>query len=170
MGTVASGVAPELYYAKGPNARRRRKGGGSVYFRSRDGLWMGYLPITQEDGTRKRKHVGSTRYCETLKKLRTLRAEVGAPALSRLDSPQPRMTLARAAATHTDAEWAALYLESRGLCFYCGNHANPPEKDHKVPIYRGGSDGIDNIAVSCAPCNRAKHTLTADEFAPGIAS
>lgn len=43
-------------------------------------------------------------------------------------------------------------------CIYCGN--NPPsailEVDHIVPVSKGGTDVIDNLATSCFDCNRGK--------------
>lgn len=146
------------------HGKRRRQGGGSIFIRARDGLWVGRLE--QPKGSRRerqRQQVASARYCDLLKKFRLLRIGAEAPLLP-ATSPRSNASRARVKATHTRIEWALLYLESRGLCFYCGEHANPPERDHKVPFGRGGSDGIDNIVVSCMGCNRAKGTKTADEF------
>jgi 5-methylcytosine-specific restriction endonuclease McrA len=36
--------------------------------------------------------------------------------------------------------------------------------DHRTPIARGGRHQLDNLAVSCAPCNSAKGKLTEAEF------
>jgi hypothetical protein len=43
-------------------------------------------------------------------------------------------------------------------CCYCGNlfSANELTIEHKIPICMGGSSEISNIALACAPCNRAK--------------
>jgi 5-methylcytosine-specific restriction endonuclease McrA len=38
------------------------------------------------------------------------------------------------------------------------------EKDHMIPVSRGGSDAIDNIAVACTECNAEKRQMTADEY------
>lgn len=67
-----------------------------------------------------------------------------------------RLAAARAIATHTDAEWAAIVSEFGGRCVRCGTSGHNPEMDHIIPIYQGGSDGIDNIQPVCPTCNSAK--------------
>lgn len=65
--------------------------------------------------------------------------------------------------THTHQEW----VEKCGLfawcCAYCGE-AKPLERDHKVPISRGGTNDITNIVPACLPCNRRKGARTTEEF------
>jgi 5-methylcytosine-specific restriction endonuclease McrA len=43
-------------------------------------------------------------------------------------------------------------------------------RDHKIPLTRGGSDYIENIALSCGPCNFRKHTKTDTEFRARLAA
>lgn len=64
------------------------------------------------------------------------------------------------------------WAEQSGLCFYCrteishyNKRTNSLEIDHKTPISRGGSDADDNLCAACRPCNRAKHDMTAEEYA-----
>lgn len=58
-----------------------------------------------------------------------------------------------------------LYVTQGGRCYYCrveieaGYHI-----DHMLPISRGGTNGPENLALACAPCNLSKHTKTAEEF------
>jgi uncharacterized protein YdaU (DUF1376 family) len=66
-----------------------------------------------------------------------------------------RMTEARKKGTHTRQEWEAL-KEVIGVCVNCGTAEYPLEKDHIIPVYQGGSDGIENIQPSCARCNARK--------------
>lgn len=40
--------------------------------------------------------------------------------------------------------------------------------EHAIPKARGGGDDIDNLRLSCAPCNLAKGTLTEVEFLAAI--
>lgn len=73
---------------------------------------------------------------------------------------------------HTAAEWLALCWGSHWRCAYCG--AGPladrrATQDHKIPIARGGSDDIENIAVSCGFCNSRKGILTDIEFLARLA-
>jgi hypothetical protein len=39
-----------------------------------------------------------------------------------------------------------------------------PTVDHKIPTSRGGSDELDNLALSCAPCNASKGNRTPEEL------
>lgn len=36
--------------------------------------------------------------------------------------------------------------------------------DHRQPLSRGGTNALDNIAIACEPCNRAKGDLTEGEY------
>ena len=69
----------------------------------------------------------------------------------------------------TADELNALFEQQEGFCFYCGkllfgSFETAFHVEHKVPLSRGGSNNIDNIALSCAKCNLSKHTKTHDEF------
>ena len=70
--------------------------------------------------------------------------------------------------SHTSREWSSLLAQSP-TCAVCGRlwHAIPPRPDsrykhtwtkgHKVPVYQGGSDSIDNIQAECYECNFRKN-------------
>ncbi len=66
-----------------------------------------------------------------------------------------RLKAARRIATHTKAEWEAV-RDIIGVCVHCGGREYPLGKDHIIPLYQGGSDGIDNLQPSCARCNAGK--------------
>lgn len=53
---------------------------------------------------------------------------------------------------------ARAYNRHQGRCAYCNKHIawEDVEWDHIVPISRGGSHSIGNLAPSCNPCNRSK--------------
>ena len=56
-------------------------------------------------------------------------------------------------------------LEKHGRkCFYCDKEASNFEVEHMIPKAKGGSNRIDNLALSCHSCNQKKGTLTAEEF------
>ena len=63
-----------------------------------------------------------------------------------------------------------LYIEQDNNCYYCGKpfFNNTLVKDchidHKTPISRGGSNGIENIVLSCSSCNQHKSNKTEEEF------
>lgn len=52
-----------------------------------------------------------------------------------------------------------------GRCFYClASLVDDYHVDHMMPLSRGGSNGPENIVVSCQQCNLRKRTKTAEEF------
>jgi Restriction endonuclease len=62
--------------------------------------------------------------------------------------------------------------EQRGRCAYCGGPMAPGEitADHITPRKRGGTTKRENIAACCAPCNRAKGSMTTKAFMKAIQS
>ncbi|MER5754803.1 HNH endonuclease [Streptomyces sp. NPDC002088] len=56
------------------------------------------------------------------------------------------------------AEWEALKRRHGYRCAYCGVRPEDPlEKDHVVPLTKGGRHAIANILPACGPCNRSKN-------------
>ncbi len=45
--------------------------------------------------------------------------------------------------------------EESNTCVYCGV-TGVGSIDHKVPLALGGSNDLDNLVISCSPCNRLK--------------
>jgi 5-methylcytosine-specific restriction endonuclease McrA len=66
----------------------------------------------------------------------------------------------------TPAKWAAMLERAEKRCHYCGEQFEvfELEREHMTPLARGGRNHPDNIVPSCAPCNRRKGTMTAEEF------
>jgi 5-methylcytosine-specific restriction endonuclease McrA len=52
-------------------------------------------------------------------------------------------------------------------CLFCGQKVTVKlfSLDHATPVSRGGTLALRNLAVICAPCNRAKGNMTREEFA-----
>lgn len=73
-----------------------------------------------------------------------------------------RLTLARAIRTHTPAEWSAVLVEFNRRCVRCGIRGVRLQKDHVVPLYQGGDDGITNLQPLCSFCNLNKVSETTD--------
>lgn len=74
--------------------------------------------------------------------------------------------------SHTAAEWTSLCWSSGWRCLYCGVgplNERTVVQEHRVPLVRGGSNDIENIAVSCARCNSRKGAKTAEEFTAQLA-
>lgn len=57
--------------------------------------------------------------------------------------------------THTDQEWQALLARYGGRCAHCGT-TERIERDHIIPLSKGGDDTIDNLQPLCGTCNRRK--------------
>ncbi len=71
---------------------------------------------------------------------------------------------ARKKGTHTDAQWKKLLKKANGVCPRCGEKMERFDKDHVIPIYQGGSDGIENLQPLCARCNSQKGPENVDYF------
>lgn len=57
-------------------------------------------------------------------------------------------------------------LSASTHCAYCGHplEGTASHFDHVVPLSRGGRHSIDNLAVTCAPCNLSKSNWLIDEW------
>lgn len=66
------------------------------------------------------------------------------------------------------AEWNALRSEVIArdglICTYCGSTVVTPHIDHIVPLSREGKSVIENLCVSCQPCNSSKQDKTPEEW------
>ena len=49
-------------------------------------------------------------------------------------------------------------------CQYCGKMAPNGHADHVIPLSRGGTDNLENLAWSCPPCNLSKGDSTLQEW------
>ena len=56
----------------------------------------------------------------------------------------------------------------RKRCWYCGTVRGPWEREHQLPVSRGGVGG-DNVVRACEACNHLKGKLTLDEFRSALA-
>lgn len=72
-----------------------------------------------------------------------------------------RLMAARLRGRHTDQEWLEL-VSKHTHCPRCKQATTVFQKDHIIPIYQGGSDGIENIQPLCKTCNAAKGPETID--------
>jgi hypothetical protein len=52
-------------------------------------------------------------------------------------------------------------------CVYCGAKNVPLQVEHVVPKAKGGSSRISNLTLACNACNKAKGTLSLEEFLSG---
>lgn len=71
-------------------------------------------------------------------------------------------------ATITSHDWRSVLLKNGGLCVYCGAE-KATQRDHIVPLTRGGAHMADNLAPSCRTCNLSKgNRLLHSEWVPPI--
>lgn len=65
-------------------------------------------------------------------------------------------------------EWrrlrTAVFHRDDYTCTYCGARGVRLECDHIVPISRGGSNDIENLATACFTCNRSKRDKLVEEW------
>lgn len=51
----------------------------------------------------------------------------------------------------------AVKIRDQYTCYVCGRVTDEGDCDHKVPISKGGTDSLDNLAWICRiPCHRDK--------------
>lgn len=69
-----------------------------------------------------------------------------------------RLKLAKEKADHKKNEWDSMKLFFENKCCCCHGESGllHIELDHIVPIYLGGSNGLNNIQPLCALCNIKK--------------
>jgi len=69
-----------------------------------------------------------------------------------------RLSEARKKGRHTKKDWEEMLLFFNKTCCKCFGESGllNVEKDHIIPIYQGGSDGLDNLQPLCALCNSGK--------------
>lgn len=69
------------------------------------------------------------------------------------------------------AEWEALradvFARDAYRCTYCGVETDDPHCDHVVPLSRGGSNHVANLATARAACNISKGAKTLEEWRGG---
>ena len=59
----------------------------------------------------------------------------------------------------THEQWLRLIAHWNYTCAYCDKRGGRLERDHILPLARGGEHTLSNIVPSCGHCNRKKETL-----------
>lgn len=74
------------------------------------------------------------------------------------------MSNAKSISDHTREEWLEMLDFFEHTCVKCLGESGliNVEKDHIIPLYLGGSNGLDNIQPLCAKCNSSKGAETLD--------
>lgn len=69
---------------------------------------------------------------------------------------------------HTVQDIQKQYDRQKGECYYCGQKVGSTyHVDHIIPISRGGSNGTENLVISCPRCNMSKNDKLPHEWAIG---
>ncbi len=55
---------------------------------------------------------------------------------------------------HTEQDWLEMVEYYKGECVRCGTYG--VIKDHIIPLYQGGLDGLNNLQPLCKSCNSSK--------------
>jgi 5-methylcytosine-specific restriction endonuclease McrA len=143
--------------------QRRVRWTGSIFCR-KDGRWCAELTYPTMRGEKRKRRTLYARTREDAE--RKLNEFLEAEGADFERSREEMVFEARQLARHAPADWVALLESSRGVCFYCRAHVgiDALEQDHMVPVSRGGSDSIENLAPACPACNMSKHDMTAVEY------
>ena len=66
----------------------------------------------------------------------------------------------------TTYEKETVYERYNGHCAICGRPVSPKRMtiSHKTPLSKGGTNGMDNLLLSCWSCSQAKQNLSMEEF------
>ena len=66
----------------------------------------------------------------------------------------------------TGYEKDAVYERYNGQCAICGRPVSRKRMiiSHKTPLSKGGTNGMDNLLLSCWSCSQAKQNLSMEEF------
>lgn len=110
--------------------------------------------------------LASERRAEALRRTATTHGKSNTPEYKRHISKARRARESGAAGSHTTEEWRTVYDAWNGVCAGCKVWLpfSNMQKDHIVPLCRGGTDNKENLQPLCKSCNSSKHTMTMDEW------
>jgi 5-methylcytosine-specific restriction endonuclease McrA len=81
-------------------------------------------------------------------------------------APQPRRKKVLRRNVEPLSAGLRAYIRERDeeICTYCGCYAPEGHVDHRVSRANGGSNRVNNLSWSCAPCNQSKGSMSARQF------
>lgn len=81
------------------------------------------------------------------------------PEIVRAIQERRRAQLASAEGNHTAEDIRLIFEQQKGLCWWCSKPVGDDyHVDHRIPLSRGGSNGPENLCISCPSCNTSKHS------------
>lgn len=91
---------------------------------------------------------------------------------SRNEADAERSARYRSRRTISDSEWQELRREAIDrdgyVCRYCCATIDTAHCDHIIPLSRGGTNDLDNLAVACLQCNSSKRDRLLSEWQPPL--
>jgi len=143
-------AAERAYQAANPEsavARRRR-----------------YQEAHPERVTESQRRYSETHHDIILERQRAWEAAHRAEGVARNNARRAR--LADAPGHHTSSDIHAQSERQKQRCYWCGSKVRERyHVDHVMPLALGGSDGPENLVISCPPCNLSKGARHPMEFA-----
>jgi 5-methylcytosine-specific restriction endonuclease McrA len=66
---------------------------------------------------------------------------------------------------HTADDIKKLLVGQKGRCWWCNKKVGKKYRvDHRIALARGGSNGPENLVISCTSCNHRKNIMMPAEF------
>lgn len=87
------------------------------------------------------------------------------PGLSSHATERRKARMAKLPYDLTADQWYAILKEHNYACAYCGKTGIRLDREHKIPVCRGGGYTASNIVPACFTCNRRKGSMTDTEYA-----
>lgn len=71
-----------------------------------------------------------------------------------------------AGGSHTHSQWLGRVEVNTWQCWYCRAKLTPKtvQKEHRIPLARGGTNWPSNLVPACRTCNSSKGAMTPMEF------
>lgn len=139
--------------------------------------WLNWKRDLEKDRIRDRRRAKTPSRIEYEKKRWALRREKGYnekerekykanPLPKRVKAQRRRVMKINAPGTHTPDQFLDKLNYYGFKCVYCNCELTikTATEDHRIPLFRGGSDWIANIVPACGSCNSSKGTKTEKEF------
>lgn len=151
---VCHAAAQRDRWRSNPNAKRLDKAGKA---RRRDKVCAHDAMRSKRDRAKKREWQKQWRV-KNPERARHKSVEYQAKRRSRLKAAGGR--------SFTADDVAKIISNQKGRCWWCLKKIKgAPAMDHRMPLAKGGTNGVDNIVASCSPCNRSKGAKTPVQFA-----
>lgn len=141
------------------DAQRRRAPGHKAKAAERSAAWRAANPERAKEKIARWREANPDRVKEVSRRWQRDNPE----AVRR--STRRRRDLYEAACSFrfTDRDWHRLLARHRHACAYCGAHGDL-QREHVLPLSRGGYNGPGNFLPACSTCNKSKKDRLLSEW------